>query len=341
MTEPAATTHSGATDSGARVLWQHADPDHAREATDPPLGAAELAARLANEPLALRLMGRLLREHPLSMGGYAGALQSLGAADNDATAGVQPVPAPLDTVCVLSMNQLDQQHLTCARPLLALLSFLGAAGVPVPLRCLAQEALQGTVVDGGNEPPSAPDLELALGVLAAHGFVSRRFMDSEATIVLHPVVTRVIRERLGSAGLEIAESASVVLARGNGHDFDMEDAAYRAVLAVRERLMGSDHPDTLWTQHRLADLAARRGDLNTAEAAYRELLQAQHQALGHEHPDTLWSRHRLAWVAHRRGDVDTAASGYRELLDIQMRVLGDRHPYTRLTQEALAEVTRA
>ncbi|MDS1268907.1 tetratricopeptide repeat protein [Lipingzhangella sp. LS1_29] len=342
MTEPDTARHTDESLAAARVLWEHAEPDHERE-SEPSPEAIELAAQLGAEPLALRLMGRLLREHPLTIGGYANARSLLDHHDPDTRADAATHNnSALHRVCVVSMTHLDQQRLTRARPLLAVVAFLGAAGVPVPLRRLDPASLRGTILDTHDDVPGSDEVELGLGVLAAHGFVSRRLVDGEATITLHPVVTRVIRELLGASALEVAESVSVILARGKGADgdFDMEDAAYRAVLAVRDQRLGSEHPDTLWTQHRLADLAARRGDLDAAETAYQEVLRAQTQALGAEHPDSLWSRYRLAWVTQRRGDPAAAEASYRELLGVQRRVLGDRHPYTRLTQEALAEITR-
>ncbi|MCA6095546.1 tetratricopeptide repeat protein [Streptomyces sp. SCA3-4] len=62
--------------------------------------------------------------------------------------------------------------------------------------------------------------------------------------------------------------------------------AVPAVLEDRARLLGCDHPHTLYTRHALAWVLGQRGDLTAAEAEYRAALEGQTRLLGEDHPHT-------------------------------------------------------
>jgi len=64
------------------------------------------------------------------------------------------------------------------------------------------------------------------------------------------------------------------------------EATLRDVLAVRQRVLGPDHPDTLATRHQIARVMAAQGDHGAAEAEYRDVLAAELRVLGPDHPDT-------------------------------------------------------
>jgi serine/threonine protein kinase/Tfp pilus assembly protein PilF len=98
------------------------------------------------------------------------------------------------------------------------------------------------------------------------------------------------------------------------------------VVELRQKLHGSENPDTLRSMTALANLELLQGQLGAAEKRYREVLEIQRRLLGPEHPDTLVSMHNLAVVAERQGHYATAEKLYRELLPIHRRVLGPEHP---------------
>ena len=60
------------------------------------------------------------------------------------------------------------------------------------------------------------------------------------------------------------------------------------VLTGRQRILGTDHRDTLTTQHYLAATLAGRGRLADAEAMLRQVLAKKLEILGPGHPDTLY-----------------------------------------------------
>jgi hypothetical protein len=69
---------------------------------------------------------------------------------------------------------------------------------------------------------------------------------------------------------------------------------YAALLPIRERVLGPEHPDTLATRHNLARFTGQAGDVAGARDQYAALLPTRERVLGPEHPDTLATRADLA-----------------------------------------------
>jgi len=61
---------------------------------------------------------------------------------------------------------------------------------------------------------------------------------------------------------------------------------YRRALAIKEKVLGKDHPDTALTVHNMATLLAGLGRAAEAESLYGRALAAFEAALGAEHPHT-------------------------------------------------------
>jgi hypothetical protein len=83
------------------------------------------------------------------------------------------------------------------------------------------------------------------------------------------------------------------------------EAVLRRVLAIREEILGAEHPDTLSSRHSLIGVMAERGDHAGAESEFREVLAAKLQVLGPDHSST---RATAAWVDYyerREGGTDT------------------------------------
>ena len=66
------------------------------------------------------------------------------------------------------------------------------------------------------------------------------------------------------------------------------------LLPIQERVLGPEHPQTLFTRSNLADWTASAGDAAGARDQYAALLPIQERILGPEHPDTLTARKNLA-----------------------------------------------
>ena len=67
-----------------------------------------------------------------------------------------------------------------------------------------------------------------------------------------------------------------------------------AVLAVRKRVLGEEHPNTLTSASNLALTYSQQGKHAEAETLQVAVLAVEKRVLGEEHPDTLTSANNLA-----------------------------------------------
>jgi Tetratricopeptide repeat len=66
-----------------------------------------------------------------------------------------------------------------------------------------------------------------------------------------------------------------------------------ALLPIRERVLGAEHPDTLRVRNNLAGWTGEAGDAAGARDQFAALLPIYERVLGAEHPDTLTVRRNL------------------------------------------------
>jgi tetratricopeptide (TPR) repeat protein len=126
------------------------------------------------------------------------------------------------------------------------------------------------------------------------------------------------------------------LLRAQG-DFAAARPLYERTLAVREKALGPDHPDTATSLNNLAGLLRARGDLAAARPLYERALSIRGQALGPDHPDTARSLNNLAFLLRAQGDLAAARPLHERALTIRERALGPDHPDTLSSAAALAD----
>jgi tetratricopeptide (TPR) repeat protein len=121
----------------------------------------------------------------------------------------------------------------------------------------------------------------------------------------------------------------------------LAEATHRAVLQVRLRTLGADHPGTIDTRHSIARRISERGEYGNAETEFRDVLVAMRGVLGPEHPKTLGVQHNIASIVSFRGNFAQAEAEYRDVLEIKLRVfdpddrevLAVRHEIARMLSE--------
>ncbi|MEU3879608.1 tetratricopeptide repeat protein [Streptomyces californicus] len=109
------------------------------------------------------------------------------------------------------------------------------------------------------------------------------------------------------------------------HTFDAEN-----------RLLGSDHPDTLASRTSLANALGGLGEHQEAAELHQQNLADHERVLGPDHPHTLASRNNLANALGGLGEHQEAAELYRQNLADHERVLGPDHPHTLISRNNLA-----
>lgn len=111
---------------------------------------------------------------------------------------------------------------------------------------------------------------------------------------------------------------------------------HRSVADERERLLGSDHPDTLASRYEVAFTLSRTGHAADALRTYKRVAQARIRVLGPDHPDTLAVRQEMAYALGRLGRHDDAHQVYAAVLAARERTMGADHPDTLRCRHNLA-----
>jgi tetratricopeptide (TPR) repeat protein/DNA-binding XRE family transcriptional regulator len=99
-------------------------------------------------------------------------------------------------------------------------------------------------------------------------------------------------------------------------------------LAIQERVLGPDHPDTAWSLHHLGTVLWWQGMYAEARAYLERALAIREQVLGLDHPDTAGNLSNVGVVLWRQGAYAEARAYLERALAIQERVLGLDHPDT-------------
>ena len=110
----------------------------------------------------------------------------------------------------------------------------------------------------------------------------------------------------------------------------------RRALAIREKALGPEHPDTATSLNNLALLLRDQGDLAAARPLFERALAIREKALGPEHPDTATSLNNLAWLLQDQGDLAAARPLFERALAICEKALGPEHPDTAMSLDNLA-----
>jgi tetratricopeptide (TPR) repeat protein len=99
-------------------------------------------------------------------------------------------------------------------------------------------------------------------------------------------------------------------------------------LAIREKVLGPEHPDTAMSLNNLGLLLQDQGDLAGARPLLERALAIKEKMLGPEHPDTALSLNNLAHLLQAQGDLAASRPRYERALAIFENGLGPEHPNT-------------
>ena len=115
----------------------------------------------------------------------------------------------------------------------------------------------------------------------------------------------------------------------------------KPLLADQERLLGTDHPDTLATRHELAEAYRWAGRTAEAITLFEQNLADRERVLGADHPATLLSRSDLGNAYRAAGRTAEAITLHEQNLSDRERVLGADHPETLFSRNNLGNAYRA
>ena len=103
---------------------------------------------------------------------------------------------------------------------------------------------------------------------------------------------------------------------------------YERALAISEKALGPDHPDTAARLNNLASLLHAQGDFAAARPLYERALATRERALGPDHPNTATSLGSLGALLQVQGDFAAARLLFERALAIREKRLGADHPET-------------
>ena len=114
----------------------------------------------------------------------------------------------------------------------------------------------------------------------------------------------------------------------------------RAV-AIREQVLGPDHPDTATSLNHLAVLLWEQGEPAAARALNERALAIRERVQGPDHPNTAFALNYLGVLLGDQGELAAAQALLERALNIRERVVGPDHRYTAISLNSLGWLLRA
>jgi tetratricopeptide (TPR) repeat protein len=313
------------------------DPDAARELivrrseakdTDQ---AGELAKKLGFLPLALEIAAAYIKQRRLGIADYLGRYEKYEA-ELLKTPAVEKYPDPVYFTWQTSVEQLTPE----ARLILELHAFMASTPCPIALY--------------------EPELDDHIVELCRYSLAERIDADS---FTVHPLIQAVERHKANENTLPTVQDLLIkyggtpswepssralwdlllphaeAVSAGNADilwriagaykergDYRSAIPPWRECLAIDERTLGTEHPNTLQSVNNLAALLELDGDYAAAEPLYRRALEASERVLGSEHRYTLIFTNGLASVLESKGDFAAAETIQRRAVAASERVMG-------------------
>jgi tetratricopeptide (TPR) repeat protein len=115
---------------------------------------------------------------------------------------------------------------------------------------------------------------------------------------------------------------------------------FQRALAIREKVVGPEHPLTAASLNNLARVLWDEGDLAGAQPLFERSLAIRERTLGPDHARTAASLNNLSSLLQSRGDPVGARPLSERALAICERTLGPEHPRTAASLANLARVLR-
>ena len=122
---------------------------------------------------------------------------------------------------------------------------------------------------------------------------------------------------------------------------DKTEALFRQALSIREKALGTFHPETAKSLDNLASLMVAKGDYDKAEHLYTRALEIFKRTLGPQHREVAVNLHSLASLLLTKGDYNAAEPLCRQAIEIREKALGPHHLDTAKSLDNLASILHA
>jgi serine/threonine protein kinase len=200
---------------------------------------------------------------------------------------------------------------------------------------LLRRILNGAMARVDKELASEPESQVA--ILNAVGFAAMQVGELEQAVSAFERAAGLSKSHLAETNvLAMDAQANLAAAYSQLQRFKEADEAQRAVIELRKRVLGPEHPDTLNAMSNLAYSYDRQGRWQEAKEMLEKLLEIHERTLGPEHEDTLKTLNNLATTLDMANETPRAVEILERVLSVQSRVDGDDHPRTLATMNNLA-----
>ena len=119
--------------------------------------------------------------------------------------------------------------------------------------------------------------------------------------------------------------------------YDKAKALHEEALGIKERELGSEHPDVASSLNNVAGVHFSTGAYEQARTMYARALEVWEQTLGPEHPEVAMTLANLALTHHVMGEHATAKTLHGRALAIRETSLGPTHPRVAASLASLAD----
>jgi tetratricopeptide (TPR) repeat protein/transcriptional regulator with XRE-family HTH domain len=224
-----------------------------------------------------------------------------------------------------TLEDVDPRRLADGLRRLAAVGLVEESAGWLRLHRLLVHVVRRECLDPGAQPAVARAL-IACGKDAKQGHLAGSAL---AAVILHLVDAA--GSAVGSTGDErLAAELCTAAGRALRAAGDPRAARpwYERTLAIRERVLGPDHPDTAQSLSNLAWLLREQSEFAAARPLVECALDIQERILGPDHPDTAEGLNNLAALLWDEGELAAARPLFERALAIRERVLGPDHPDT-------------
>lgn len=160
---------------------------------------------------------------------------------------------------------------------------------------------------------------------------------TQEALTLHEEAVRVARDaKAGDAELAMALSA-LAGALSDAKQYDRAEPLFRETLALRQRVLGDDHPDVAWTRYNFAYQLMETGKHDEAASMAQALLVRRGTVLPDSHPTVSATLQVLGRVRMAQARFAEAAPLLEESLTIRRKALPPNHWLLALGETFLGE----
>jgi tetratricopeptide (TPR) repeat protein len=200
------------------------------------------------------------------------------------------------------------------------------------VRMVAAGRYEGEAARSGLVGAMAVTMEACGSAQDARSWPSLRRLDGLAGALIEPIATEA---EINTRICIICNKAAMYRQHALG-DYARARPLHERALAIREKTLGLEHPETATGLNNLGHLLQVQGDRAGARPLYDRALAICEKALGPEHPKTAVSLNNLALLLHDQGNLAGARPLCERALAIREKALGPEHPDTATSLNNLA-----